>query len=222
MTGKKGIDNVIHLPTARRPGPGGSSSRSQRLSEDSLPSPPPTPVDLPSAIEAVLFALGTPTTMVQLKACFTGQSEDELLAALTRLRAKYTQGHHGLQLVQVAGGWQIRTRPSFARWVARARGVRPFRLSRAALETLSIIAYRQPTTRSEIEDVRGVDAGGVLRTLLEKELVRCMGHRAEPGRPLIYGTTERFLEVFGLKDIADLPTLRDLDELKDDHNTNGP
>jgi segregation and condensation protein B len=113
----------------------------------------------------------------------------------------------------VAGGYQLRTLPAYAPYVQAAQPERPLRLSQAALETLAVVAYRQPVTRAEVEHVRGVDAGAVLRSLLERRLLRIAGHREVPGRPLLYATSRRFLEVFGLARIEDLPTLRDLAEL---------
>jgi segregation and condensation protein B len=113
----------------------------------------------------------------------------------------------------VAGGYQLRTHPEFASYLQKLQLTRPLRLSSAALETLSIVAYRQPVTRAEVEHVRGVDAGPVMRTLLERKLVKMTGHRDVPGRPMLYSTTKRFLEIFGLADLDALPTLRELEEL---------
>jgi segregation and condensation protein B len=113
----------------------------------------------------------------------------------------------------VAGGYQVRTLAEHASYLQRLQPVRPFRLSQAALETLAIAAYRQPVTRAEVEYVRGVDAGAVLRSLLERKLLRIAGHREVAGRPLLYATTRRFLEVFGLARLEDLPTLRDIEEI---------
>jgi segregation and condensation protein B len=114
---------------------------------------------------------------------------------------------------EVAGGFRLATRPEVHPWIQRLQQVKPARLSRAALETLSIVAYRQPITRAEIEAIRGVAVDGVLRTLLERELVRMMGRKADAGRPMLYGTTQQFLEHFGLRELADLPTLREINEL---------
>jgi segregation and condensation protein B len=177
---------------------------------------PPDPAHLGAAAEAVLFTAGDPIPFDRLRAFLGGPDEPDLHAALVQVATRYERAGHGLRLVEVAGGWQIRTHPRYALWVGRARGVKPLRLSRAALETLSVVAYRQPVTRAEIEAVRGVDPGGLLRALVDHGLVRICGHRDEPGRPLLYGTTQRFLEVFGLGDLSDLPTLRDLREIRDD------
>lgn len=177
---------------------------------------PPESAHLGAAAEAVLFTAGDPVPFDRLRAFLGGPDEPDLRAALVQVATRYERAGHGLRLVEVAGGWQIRTHPRYAVWVGRARGVRPLRFSRAALETLSVVAYRQPVTRAEIEAVRGVDPGGLLRSLVDHGLVRICGHRDEPGRPLLYGTTQRFLELFGLRDLSDLPTLRDLREIRDD------
>jgi len=208
-------DNIILLPGRARPDappPDGAGV------EEAIPieEVPPDPAHLGAAVEAVLFTAGDPVPFERLRAFLGGPDEPDLRAALAQVATRFERGGHGLRLVEVAGGWQIRTHPRYAPWVGRARGVRPLRLSRAALETLSVVAYRQPVTRTEIEAVRGVDPGGLLRSLVEHDLVRICGHRDEPGRPLLYGTTQRFLEVFGLGDLSDLPTLRDLREIRDD------
>ncbi len=119
----------------------------------------------------------------------------------------------GVELREVAGGWQLRTAPDLGPWLARLEVPRPVRFSRAALETLALVAYRQPTTRAEVEEVRGVDCGGVLKVLLDRGLVRILGKKDVPGRPLLYGTSRKFLEVFGLAGLGELPSVRDLDEI---------
>jgi segregation and condensation protein B len=164
-------------------------------------------------VEALILAAREPLSAARL-----AQAVPRLNAARARelaleLRADYEREERGFELAEVAGGFQLRTRPELADFVQRLEQERPARLSRAALETLAVIAYRQPVTRGEVEHVRGVDCGPVLRSLLERHLVRIAGHRDVPGRPMLYGTTRRFLEVFGLASLEDLPTLRDLDEL---------
>jgi segregation and condensation protein B len=118
-----------------------------------------------------------------------------------------------VQVIEVAGGWHLRTNPANVAWVSRLVAGRPQRLTRAMLETLSIVAYRQPITRPEIDDVRGVDCGPVLKTLLDRGLVRMIGKKEEAGRPILYGTTPEFLRIFSLKDLGELPTLREFHEL---------
>lgn len=132
--------------------------------------------------------------------------------ALLALEEDYKTGH-GIILTHIAGGYQFRTESSLGPWVQKFLAARPERLSRSALETLSIIAYKQPLTRAEAEHIRGVDCSGVLATLLEKKLIRIAGKKEVPGHPLLYGTTREFLELFGLNELGDLPTLRQIEEL---------
>lgn len=169
--------------------------------------------ELVRALEAVLFASSEPITLVKLQEIFAPDGVDgtELKEAVWLLQQGYAE--RGLEVREVASGYQLRTRPELAPWLARLEKQRPVRFSRAALETLSSVAYRQPVTRAEIEEVRGVDCGGVLKTLLDRNLVRIVGKKDVPGRPLLYGTTRRFLEVFGLDSLAALPTLREIDAL---------
>jgi segregation and condensation protein B len=168
------------------------------------------------ALEALLLASEGPVTSKQLNTwlCEPGMDpvEDALMDIQERMRAH--QG--GMQLVQVAKGWQLRTDVRYARWVTTMRGGKPFRLSPAALSTLAVVAYRQPVTRAEVEDLRGVDSGGVLRMLCSRDLVMVTGRKDEPGRPLLYCTSPDFLSLFGLRDLSDLPTLQDLRELEPD------
>jgi segregation and condensation protein B len=120
-------------------------------------------------------------------------------------------------LHEVAGGWQLRSSPDNSGFARRFLKVKPQRLTRAALETLAIIAYRQPVTRPEMEEIRGVDCGAVVKALLERKLIKILGKKEEPGRPILYGTTREFLEFFALKDLASLPTLREFHELSVEH-----
>jgi segregation and condensation protein B len=135
---------------------------------------------------------------------------------VAELNAEYREQNRAFEIADVAGGWQLRTLPEFGVYLQQTLQNRPTRLSQAALETLAVIAYRQPVTRAEIEHVRGVDAGALLRSLIERKLVRIAGHRDVPGRPMLYATTRRFLEVFELARLEDLPSLRDLQELAPD------
>ena len=116
-------------------------------------------------------------------------------------------------LREIAGGYQFRTRPDLAVWIAKMKAGRPAALTAAALETLAVVAYRQPVVKAEVDRLRGVDAGRPLRTLLERRLIRILGRKDVPGKPMIYGTTKKFLEVFGLKDLSELPTLGELKDL---------
>lgn len=137
----------------------------------------------------------------------------EVVQLLCDLAAEYEETRRGFVLQEIADGYQLRTRPEHAEYHRRLGRTRPFRFSRAALETLAIVAYRQPVTRAEIEYLRGVDAGGVLKTLLDRRLVRILGKRDIPGRPVIYGTSREFLEFFGLRDLSALPTLKEFNEI---------
>jgi len=169
--------------------------------------------DLKNIIEALLFVADEPLSAERLRQVLGPVEGAEIHAALAALQAETEERRGGFVLVEVAGGYQFRTRPEYGPWVKRLLDPRPVRLSKAALETLAIIAYKQPIIRAEIEHLRGVDCGGVLRQLLERKLIRVLGRREIPGRPLIYATTKRFLEVFDLKDLNDLPTPREIEEL---------
>jgi len=161
-------------------------------------------------IEALLFASSKPLSVQEIHRCLPDVPAPDIRAALTGLQTTYDAMERSICLKEVAEGYQIRTRSAYAPYVLRMLRSSPSRLSRAALETLAIIAYKQPIIRQEIEQFRGVDAGGILRTLLEKDLIRIMGRKTIPGRPLIYGTTKKFLEVFDLKDLESLPKLKEL------------
>lgn len=182
-------------------------------SEAGAGSAPSVEADLSAAVEAILFAAGEPISADRI-AEGIGGGASAARAALDALRAAYASRPTGLQIVEIAGGWQIATRPEQSGAVERAlRRTRKVRLTRAALETLSIIAYRQPVTRAEVETIRGVNVDGVMRTLLERDLVRITGKKEEPGSPLLYGTTQEFLLHFGLRAVDDLPPLRELEEI---------
>jgi segregation and condensation protein B len=166
-----------------------------------------------AAVEALLFAAGGPVKLEALCAALDDADPDEMQRALSAVTARCGAADRGLEVVVIDGGWQVRTQARFAAAVLRLRGARPQRLSRAALEVLAVVAYRQPVTRGEIEAIRGVDSGGVLKTLLDRLLVRVGGRRDEPGRPLQYATTPQFLEMFSLPGLGALPTLREREEL---------
>jgi segregation and condensation protein B len=141
-------------------------------------------------------------------------SKAEVEQALKRLEADLAQEGRGIQLVKLAGGYRLVTKAEYAPWLKRLDKAKAAqKLSRSALESLAIIAYKQPLVRAEIEQIRGVETSGVLRTLLERKLVRIVGRKEVPGRPIMYGTTKFFLEHFGLQDIAQLPPLREFKEL---------
>ena len=164
-------------------------------------------------LEALVFASDSPITPKEL-AKLASAPQKQVKELLGELKTDYST--RGMHLDEVAGGWVFRTSPQYAPFVRDLTKQKPVRLTRAQVETLAIIAYRQPITRPEVDDVRGVDSGPVLKLLLERDLVRILGKRDEPGRPLIYGTTGHFLEFFGLKSLKDLPTLREFTELSDE------
>ena len=172
---------------------------------------------LTQAVEAVLLAAGRPVTVEQIRELFeeTQRPPDEdVRAALADLERSY-EGH-GVELREVASGWRVQVRPQYADTVSRLWQERPSRYSRALLETLSLIAYRQPITRGEIENIRGVTVSStIMRTLHERSWIRVVGHREVPGRPELLGTTRDFLDYFGLKSLDDLPTLAELQDLED-------
>jgi segregation and condensation protein B len=165
---------------------------------------------LVAILESVIFASGEPLTLARLGEVVPGPSRGELRAALAHLAARTECERRGIRLLEVAGGYQFRTAPEHAEWVRRLFQQKPWRLTRATLETLAIVAYKQPITRTEIEAIRGVDADSALATLLSRKLVRIVGRKDVIGRPLLYGTTRQFLEVFGLKDLTGLPGLGEI------------
>lgn len=166
---------------------------------------------LAQLLEAALFSAGRPLTAEELATLDSDASAADVRVALEQLREHYDFNQHGVELVELAGGYQILTRPVFAAAIERAQfSVRTPKLTAATLETLAIIAYRQPVGRMEIEEIRGVSAGGVLRSLQERGLIEVVGRSEALGRPLLYGTTALFLELLGMRDLADLPKAEEL------------
>jgi len=167
------------------------------------------PVDrLRPVLEALLFASGDPLPAKRVCDIVEGTTVEEVKATLQDLSVDLLT--RGIRLVEVAGGWQLRTAPEHQRYVRKLFRERPQRLTRAATETVAIVAYKQPVTRMEIETVRGVDSGAVLESLVERRLVKVIGRKDVPGRPLVYATTKEFLELFGLRSLRDMPTLPEL------------
>jgi segregation and condensation protein B len=164
-------------------------------------------------IESLLFVAEEPLTVDRMKGIITQAETADIRSAAAELAMEYEQRGGGFYLDEVAGGYQIRTRPEYTEWIKKLIQPKPLRLSKPALETLVIIAYKQPIIRSDVEHIRGVDCGGVLRVLLERKLIRVLGRKEIAGRPLIYATTKRFLEVFDLKSLKDLPTPKEIEEL---------
>ncbi|MHB8419106.1 MAG: SMC-Scp complex subunit ScpB [Myxococcales bacterium] len=190
----------------------------QPIEEEGPPGGEPLELDGTGAlrvVESLLFASPVPLG-IQAAREASGLGKDELQAALATLGERYAEGKSGIVLVQVAGAFQFRTAASSAPAVRRLLDVKPQRLTRAALETLALVAYRQPITRADVEEVRGVDCGAVLKALLERKLLRILGKKEELGRPLLYGTTREFLEFFGLAALDQLPTLREFHELDEE------
>lgn len=172
-----------------------------------------TAVDLKSIVESLFFISDAPLTLERLCAILEEYDKCDVQSAIARLRDDYAEPGRGICLAEVAGGYQLRSRPENADYIRRLIRGKSFKFSRSSLETLAVIAYRQPITRAELEYLRGVDSGGVLKTLLEKKMIRIIGKKDIPGKPMIYGTTREFLETFNLRDLASLPTLKDIQEL---------
>ncbi len=169
--------------------------------------------ELSPIIESLIFTAESALSTDRICELLNEFERNEIKSALAELVEFHQRRAGGFNLVEVAGGWQFRTRSALHGYITRHIKTRTSKFSQSALETLAIIAYRQPVTRAEVEHLRGVDCGGVLKTLLEKHLVRILGKKDIPGRPLIYGTSKEFLEIFGLKDLRSLPTLREIQAL---------
>ena len=164
-------------------------------------------------VEALVLASREPISAARIADIVPRCTPSVVKELVKELELEYERQDRAFEIWEVGGGYQIRTRPAYAVYVRQLQREHSFRLSRAAMETLAVVAYKQPVTRAEIENVRGVDVGAVIRSLVERKLVRIAGHREVPGRPLLYATTKRFLEVFGFSRLEDLPTLREIDEL---------
>lgn len=169
--------------------------------------------DWMNIIEGLLFVSPDPLTLPKLKEILDPLTVQEIKDNLQKLQLLYEERKGALQVREIAGGYQLYTRPEIAPWIRKLMENRPARLSRASLETLAIVAYHQPTSKSEIDSIRGVDSQKAIRNLLEKGLIRVMGRKDEAGRPLLYGTTRKFLQRFGLKDLTSLPSLEELKEM---------
>lgn len=172
--------------------------------------------ELLNIIEAMLFATPDPISQAQINQVFNDDPPDleELIADLME---KYDDGDHAFMLEKVSGGYQLVSKPEYEPWVQKLlHRSGKLSLSQAALETLAIVAYKQPVSRYDIESIRGVDTTGVLKTLLSRSLLKIRGRDNGPGRPLLYGTTDQFLQHFGLNSVSDLPKLREISELTED------
>ena len=170
---------------------------------------------LKSAIEALLFVSNNPVSLDRLKSIFEETSPEQIDVQIQALSHEYDERGAGIMLAEVAGGYQLATRPENVSWIRKFKSVKvSARLSKPALETLAIVAYKQPITRMEVEAIRGVNIGGIMRNLMERRLVKIVGKKDVPGKPMMYGTTIEFLQYFGLKDLSALPTLKEFQELE--------
>jgi segregation and condensation protein B len=166
--------------------------------------------DVKPILESLFFVSDSPIRLEVLVEILPESNKEAILEGIRQIQAEYGDGSKGIELAEIAGGYQFRTKPGWAEWVHRLRKAKAVKLSQAALETLAIVAYRQPVIRPAIEEIRGVDTGSVLHTLLEKGLIKIMGRKELPGRPIVYGTTKAFLELFSLNAVSDLPKLQEI------------
>lgn len=171
---------------------------------------------LKSIVEGLIFSHTEPVSIEALASVVRDVSADVIRSAVEELEHEYAKRARGFVLAKVAGGYQFRTLTQVAPWILEMKKVKPSRVSRAALEVLTIIAYHQPVTRGRIEQVRGVESGPTIRSLIERDLVTVIGRKDIPGRPLLYGTSKRFLEIFGLPDLASLPPLPEAETISDE------
>ena len=170
---------------------------------------------LKSSIEALLFVSGNPLSLDKLKGVFDETPPEQIEAQVKALQQDYIDRGAGLMVAEVAGGYQLATRPEQFGWIRKFKSVKvSTKLSKPALETLAIVAYKQPITRTEVELIRGVNIGGIMRNLMERRLVKIVGKKDVPGKPMMYGTTPDFLLYVGLKDLSALPTLKEFQELE--------
>jgi len=173
---------------------------------------------LKSIVDALIFASEVPLSISRIRQIIREVNQDDVSNAAIReaveqLNADNRDAQRGFYLQEVAGGYQYRTRPNYAQWIKKIKKVRSFRLTQSTLETLAIIGYKQPIIRSDIEKLRGVDSGGVIKNLVERNLIKIVGRKNIAGRPFMFGTTKRFLEVFGLDRLEDMPSLKEFDGL---------
>jgi segregation and condensation protein B len=166
--------------------------------------------DVKPVLESLFFISDSPIRLEALVEILPESNKEAILEGIRQIQAEYGDRSKGIELAEIAGGYQFRTKPGWAEWVHRLKKAKAVKLSQAALETLAIVAYRQPVIRPAIEEIRGVDTGSVLHTLLEKGLIKIMGRKDLPGRPIVYGTTKAFLELFSLNSVSDLPKLQEI------------
>ena len=166
--------------------------------------------DVKPELDSLFFVSDSPIRLETLVEILPESNKEAILEGIRQIRGEYGDPSRGIELTEIAGGYQFRTKPGWAEWVNRLKRAKAIKLSQAALETLAIVAYRQPVIRPAIEEIRGVDTGSVLHTLLEKGLIKIMGRKDLPGRPIVYGTTRAFLELFSLNSVSDLPKLQEI------------
>jgi len=169
--------------------------------------------EIKSILESLLFVADGPQTAQRLTESIEGIDRKVIQEILAEFQTELETQNRGVRLVEVAGGYQLRTPKNNADWVKKFLGGRPARMGKATLETLAIVAYRQPITKAEIEAIRGVDVDGVITTLLERSLIRAVGRKDVPGRPFLYATTAEFLQLFNLKDLSGLPPLKEMEDI---------
>jgi len=167
--------------------------------------------DVKPILESLILVSDNPVQLDTLIEILPESNKEAILDGIERIKRDCGEPSKGFELIEVAGGYQFRTKPRWAGWVNRLKKPKTVKLSRSALETLAIIAYRQPIIRPEVEEIRGVDSGWVLRTLLERGLIKIVSRKDIPGRPIVYGTTKSFLELFNLNTLSDLPTLKEIE-----------
>ncbi|MFH0813767.1 MAG: SMC-Scp complex subunit ScpB [Pseudomonadota bacterium] len=166
-------------------------------------------------LESLLFSSEMPIKVEKFHEIFPDIPQKELREIIIELKGEYERLNRSFSIREVANGFQLCTKPEYSEWIKKFKKIRPSRLSSATMETLAIIAYKQPITRAEIDEIRGVDSGGIIRSLLERKLVKLLGKKEVPGRPLLYGTTPKFLVMFGLKGLKDLPALEEIGQLNE-------
>lgn len=192
--------------------------KERKLSEINTPIPDVSlnPDEIKSIVEAILFAASEPISLKQLGQLFDGVSTQQIRQSLMQLRDEYQNTNRSFQLIEIANGFQVCTRPEYHRWIEKlhTRQVR-VKLSPSALEALAIVAYKQPVTRIEVEEIRGVNSDSVLNSLIEKRLVRIAGRKPGPGRSLLFATTDEFLQQFGLRDPSELPSMEEIEQILD-------
>ncbi|MEE8574581.1 MAG: SMC-Scp complex subunit ScpB [Thermodesulfobacteriota bacterium] len=172
--------------------------------------------ELKAIIEALIFAADHPLSLDKIAGVLSGIEREAIKDGLTELTEEYQSRESGLFIEKVAGGFQLRTRAELTPWIKKLFKTGMKKVSRASMESLAIVAYKQPITRAELESIRGVDSAGVLGTLMDRRLIKIVGRKETPGRPPVYGTTKEFLEAFDLKNLSHLPSLKDLEVAEED------